>query len=436
MEVRPGYKQTEIGVIPEDWEVQRLGDLFAFSGGFPASRAQLSDEGHCYLHYGDIHVASKATIDTSTDLQYIPRLMVPLREVPPRSLLEDGDVVFVDASEDDEGVSKHIVVKNAAGIPFISGLHTIVAKPLTNEISPDYRCYCFQSAAIRQQFLFYAAGTKVKGITKTNIAKLLLPIPPLEEQRAIAAALSDVDALLGALDRLIAKKRDLKQATMQQLLTGQMRLPGFSGEWEVKRLGELGSFLKGNGVKREEANSGDLPCIRYGEIYTHHNDYVRSFYSWISREVAATATRIRRGDLLFAGSGETKEEIGKCVAIVDDREAYAGGDIVILRTTNVDPMFMGYYCNTPAVNAQKSSRGQGDAVVHISAAALASVEVMLPPIAEQTAIAVVLSDMDAEIAALEARRNKTRALKQAMMQELLTGRTRLISEAAPRKDPC
>jgi type I restriction enzyme S subunit len=137
--------------------------------------------------------------------------------------------------------------------------------------------------------------------------------------------------------------------------------------------------------------------------------------------------RLRKGDLLFAGSGETKEEIGKCAAFVVDVEAYAGGDIVILRANDVDSTFMGYVLNAPIVAAQKASRGQGDAVVHISAGALASISVVVPSVEEQTAIATVLSDMDAELAALEARRTKTQALKQAMMQSLLTGRIRLVT---------
>lgn len=249
------------------------------------------------------------------------------------------------------------------------------------------------------------------------------------EQDAIATALSDADALIGALDKLIAKKHDLKQATIQQLLTGQTRLPGFSGEWETKRLGDVGTFLKGSGVRKDEALSGNLPCIRYGELYTHHDDIVRTFNSWISSEVAQTATRLVYGDLLFAGSGETKEEIGKCAAFVGASEAYAGGDIVIFRSREVDPIFMGYYCNMGFIAKQKASKGQGDAVAHISAASLATVEIKIPSAAEQAAIAQVLSDMDAEITALEARRNKTRALKQGMMQELLTGRIRLWPES-------
>jgi type I restriction enzyme S subunit len=213
---------------------------------------------------------------------------------------------------------------------------------------------------------------------------------------------------------------------MQELLTGKRRLPGFSGKWETKRLGEFGFFLKGSGVSKSEALSGALACVRYGELYTRHNDYIRGYYSWISVEVAQTATRLVRGDILFAGSGETKEEIGKCAAFLDQREAYAGGDIVILRTRDSDPLYLGYYLNTEPVARQKASRGQGDAVAHISSAALSAIEVTIPKPAEQSAIAAILSDMDAEIAALEAKLAKARQVKQGMMQELLTGRIRLI----------
>lgn len=258
------------------------------------------------------------------------------------------------------------------------------------------------------------------------VERIKTALPPLREQAAIAEELSDVDALLDGVDQLIAKKRHIKRAAIQQLLTGRARLAGFNGDWSERRLGELGSFLKGSGVKKDDAKTGSLPCVRYGEIYTRHSDCIRQFHSWISPDVAATATRLMEGDLLFAGSGETKEEIGKCVAFLDSGEAYAGGDIVILRPTGVDPKFMGYYLNTDAINAQKASKGQGDAVVHISAAALSNVVVRIPSLDEQRAIAEVLSDMDSEIAALDARREKTAQVKRAMMQELLTGRTRLV----------
>lgn len=216
--------QTRLPGFHGEWGVKTLGDLFNFSGGYSASRDQLSSEGHCYLHYGDIHGATKTTIDVRADYQNIPKLDIPLKRVASKFLLEDGDVVFVDASEDDEGVSRHVVVVNKDKKPFISGLHTIVAKSKTNELAHEYRRYCFQTAAIRQQFVFYAVGTKVSGISKTNIAKLKMPVPKVPEQTAIAEVLTDMDLELMALGKRQEKTRALKQAMMQELLTGRTRL--------------------------------------------------------------------------------------------------------------------------------------------------------------------------------------------------------------------
>jgi type I restriction enzyme S subunit len=140
------------------------------------------------------------------------------------SLLEDGDVVFVDASEDDAGTSRHVVVVNKDNTPFISGLHTIVAKSKTDELAHEYRRHCFQTDAIQRQFIFYAVGTKVSGISKTNIAKLRLGVPSIPEQNAIARVLSDMDSEIAALEQRRNKTRALKQGMMQELLTGRTRL--------------------------------------------------------------------------------------------------------------------------------------------------------------------------------------------------------------------
>jgi type I restriction enzyme S subunit len=216
--------QTRLPGFHGGWEVKRLGDLFNFSGGYSASRDQLSTEGHCYLHYGDIHGSNKTCIDTDADFQNIPKLDIPLKRVSPASLLDDGDVVFVDASEDDAGTSKHVVVVNKSKKPFISGLHTIVAKSKTDELTHEFRRYCFQTPAIRQQFLFYSVGTKVSGISKSNIPKLTLSFPSVPEQTAIASVLSEMDGELTVLEQRREKTRALKQAMMQELLTGRTRL--------------------------------------------------------------------------------------------------------------------------------------------------------------------------------------------------------------------
>lgn len=216
--------QTRLPGFQGEWEVKSFGDVFVFSGGVSASRDQLSADGHCYLHYGDIHTSSKTWIDVDLEKASIPRLKVDLRSVPAKSLLKDGDVVFVDASEDDVGTSKHVVVRNASDIPFISGLHTIVAKQREVRMARDYLSYCFQTVKVRRQFTFYAVGTKVSGVSKSNIVNITMPIPPKDEQVAIAAILSDMDAALTTLESRRAKTAALKQAMMQELLTGRTRL--------------------------------------------------------------------------------------------------------------------------------------------------------------------------------------------------------------------
>ena len=280
--------------------------------------------------------------------------------------------------------------------------------------------YCFSHRDLTP-FLTRQGAGRYK-LTKNVLIGIPCALPPPPEQKAIAKALSDADALIESLEQLIAKKRQIKQGARQELLRPK-------DGWTATNLGSLGVFLKGNGIRKDETLSGDLPCVRYGEIYTKHNDYIKAFYSWISPAVAATARRLKCGDVLFAGSGETKEEIGKCAAFVDDIEAYAGGDIVILRSEGANSMFLGYYLNTAPINRQKASKGQGDAVVHISSAALADIDLTIPPIEEQTAIAKILTDMDAEIATLGKKLAKARQLKQGMMQELLTGKTRLVESS-------
>ena len=432
MELRSGYRKTEIGIIPEEWEIKTFNELFDFTGGFSASRDQLSSEGHYYLHYGDIHGSAKSYIDSRADSQDIPRLNIPLKQVSPGSLLKDGDVVFVDASEDDEGASKHVVVVNKDNLPFISGLHTIVAKSRTDELVHDYRRYCFQTSSIRQQFRFYAAGTKVLGISKSNIRRLLLPIPLFPEQRAIAEALSDVDGLLRGLDWLIAKKRDLKQAAMQQLLTGQTRLPGFTGEWEVKRLGNHVTFLR-NGVnsRAELRVEGDVKYLHYGDVHACNEVFMSpESMPALPAIKAATLDRLFDGDPIFADASEDIVGVSKSVEItnVGSTEVVSGLHTIAARFDKqiLADGFKGFLQFCPSFATHLRRLAAGTKVYATNRAHIASAEMQLPTVAEQTAIAAVLSDMDAELAALEARRDKTRTLKQAMMQELLTGRTRLV----------
>lgn len=253
----------------------------------------------------------------------------------------------------------------------------------------------------------------------------LIPLPATEvEQRAIATALSDVDELLAAQERLIAKKRDLKQAAMQQLLTGQTRLPGFSGEWEVKRLGSIAEFHKGKGLPKSALSPyGPEPCVHYGELFTQYGETI--FETTNRTHSFAQEFRSIANDVVMPTSDVTPCGLAKASCVICDG-VILGGDILVIRTNPelICGPFLSYMIRRE--EDQVLRLVSGTTVFHLYGADMKKFSFKCPSIEEQQAVVNVLSDMDAEIAAHEARRAKTRDLKQAMMQQLLTGRTRLI----------
>jgi type I restriction enzyme, S subunit len=412
MELRSGYKHTEVGVIPEDWDSVLLDSVAKRGSG------HTPDKKHPEYWDGDVKWISLKDSER-LDTLYISDSAA---KITPAGIANSSATIHPVGTvvlSRDAGVGKSAIMSDEMAVS-----QHFMAWQCGPRINNIYLYYRLQ--AQKPEFERIAMGNTIKTIGLPYFKSFQLPLPSIEEQRAIAAALSDVDALIASIDRLIAKKNDVKQATMQDLLTGKRRLPDFSGEWKVKCLGEVGTFSKGKGIRKDEVIPDGIPCIRYGEIYTQHNDYVKSFGSFISPRTAKQSQILCKGDLLFAGSGETAEEIGKCVAFLGDEEAYAGGDIVIFTPTGQDSKYLGYLMNDSTIVKQKSRMGQGDAVVHISARNLAQLELNLPSLPEQAAIATILSDMDADIATMEQKRDKTLMLKQGMMQELLTGRIRLI----------
>ena len=412
--VPPGYKRTEVGVIPEDWKVLPLCVCLhkAPDYGINAAAVAFDDNLPTYLRITDIE-----------DGHFSPAPQVSVKH--PNAVaffLNKGDLVFARTGA---SVGKSYLYNPIDG-PLVFAGFLIRISPDLAVLEPAFLAYYSQSKRYWSWVATMSIRSGQPGINGQEYGTLQLPLPETGEQRAIAGALSDVDGLIAALDKLIAKKRAIKQATMQQLLTGKTRLPGFSGKWRACTLGDVGLFSKGRGIKRADVSDYGVACIRYGELYTRYHDYVITPVSRISSEVALTAQPIKTGDLLFAGSGETAEEIGRCAAYIGEEATYAGGDIIILTPTGQNSFYLGHLINHETVAAQKARLGQGDAVVHISSRNLARVEIELPPVEEQTAIAAILSDIDAELAALEQHRDKTKQIKQGMMQELLTGRVRLV----------
>lgn len=203
--------------------------------------------------------------------------------------------------------------------------------------------------------------------------------------------------------------------------------------WSVKKLGELGSFSKGSGITKNDLVSEGIPCVRYAELYTKYNFVISNCISFVSEEVSKTAKPIKYGDILFAGSGETKEEIGKCAAYISRISAYAGGDNIILRPFQDNSIFLSYFLNT--VGRRYLNRlGQGDSIVHIHAENLKKVYIPIPPLPEQEKIAGILGTWDEAIEKLSNLIEQKKLLKKGLMQKILTGKTRLKGFPQPWKE--
>lgn len=421
-------KQTEIGLIPDDWEVKSLGEVATIVGGGTPSTLNSA-----YWN-GDIQWFTPAELSDSKKYVSKSERTITERGLKESSakLLPKGTVLLTTRAS----IGITAILENPASTN--QGFQSLIAK---NNCCSEFLYYVIP--LIKDEMLSRASGSTFAEISAKKLSTITFQLPPLPEQQRIAKALSDVDALISTTEKLIQKKKNIKQGAMQNLLTGKKRLPGFGpqnkspaykqtelglipDDWEVKKLSEFGTFSKGSGISREESNTGEYPAVRYGELYTTHNDYIKSFYSHISYEVASKSKKINKGDLLFTCSGETKEDIGKCVAFIGNEKAYAGGDLLILSpTVNIDSLFYGFLLNTTVAVKQKSSMAQGDAVVHISAESIGKIRVPFPSKEEQTSIANVLSSMDKEIETLNTKLEKYRNLKTAMMQQLLTGKIRL-----------
>lgn len=190
--------------------------------------------------------------------------------------------------------------------------------------------------------------------------------------------------------------------------------------WELKNLNEFGSFSKGKGISKSDVKKKGLPCVLYGDLYTKHKDHIKLFSNFIDKETSEKSHEIKKGDMLFAGSGETAEEIGMCAAYLDDDVAYAGGDIIVFTPKINDSRFLGYLMNHELVNRQKYKLAQGYSVVHLYSSHLKQISVPLPPLPEQKKIAEILSTWDRAIETLEQLIAKKEDLKKGLMQQLLT----------------
>lgn len=412
MELKPGYKHTEVGVIPEEWEVKALGEIATIATGNTPPTSDASNYGDEFLFVGPVDMGENKFI-TRTEKGLSKKGFAMSRRFPEHSIL----FVSIGSTIGKCGIATVELTSNQQ-------INAVFPSPA---FSANYLFYaiCTTAPKIKAQ----AGEQAVPIVNKTQFSETAVALPPLHEQRAIAEALSDVDSLLDGLDRLIAKKRDLRQAGMQQLLTGQNRLPGFHGEWEEKTLKQVAEIT--TGVNKPISEMGN------GALYVTVQDLYAGTFIRINRlgrirvseaEIASKALIV--GDIVFGKSSVKREGIGypSMFAGCNEPVVFSGFAYCARARHGIsDATFLFYALRSEKTRRWLIDNSQASALTNINQGIADAIPIRMPPtIHEQIAIATVLADMDAELAAMKQRRTKTRNLKQAMMQELLTGKTRLV----------
>ena len=390
--MKAGYKQTEVGVIPEDWDANRLGAVVTFQRGF--------DLPHRSRRRGVVPIISSAG---TTD--YHDTALVSSPGVVTGRYGTIGEVFYVEE-------------------PFWPLNTTLYVRDFHGN-DAKFVYYLLQ----RFDFEIFSGKSGVPGVNRNDLhaEEVVLPTGK-SEQSAIATALGDVDALLAAQDALIAKKRAIKQGAMQELLTGKRRLPGFSGEWEACRIGDMAQVKTGPfGSTLHESDYVQVGTPIITVEHLGEFGVTRQNLPLVSDEDCKRleAYSLRVGDIVFSRVGSVDRN-----ALIRDGECgwLFSGRLLRVRPdrTRAFPPFVSYQFHTEKFRNSVLAVAVGQTMASLNTAILNILVVELPPIAEQSAIASVLSEMDVELTALETQRTKTAQLKQGMMQALLTGRIRLI----------
>lgn len=384
------FKDTEIGRIPEDWEAKALGDVLSVGNG----------RDYKHLPFGNIPVYGTGGYMTSVS-----------------DYLHDGETVCIGRKGTIDEPQYHTgKIWTVDTLFYTYGFQNVCVK---------YLFYLFN----RIDWKKYNEATGVPSLTSKNILAIIAQFPILSEQTRIATALSNIDALISELGRLIDKKRAIKQGAMQQLLTGKKRLKGFSEPWVEKKLGENATILRGGSPRPIEdyiTDSQDgLNWIKIGDVKPD-DKYFRKTAEKIKKEGLAKTRQVKKGDFILSNSMSFGRpyilDIDGCIhdgwlVIQDYQEAY-------------DMQFLYYVLCSDGVKNQYIAMAAGSSVQNLNKEKVANVILNAPVyLEEQTAIASVLSSMDAEISALEAKKAKYEQIKQGMMQQLLTGKIRLVETA-------
>ena len=414
------FKETEVGRIPEDWEVKPLAEIGTFSKGAGISRAEALSGIIPAIRYGEIYTChndyikvfhsfiSQSVADSSAQIYY-------------------GDVLFAASGETKEDIGKCVAYTDKEQA--FAGGDIIILHTNTEQFDAKYCGYALNAKYVVKQKSQRGQGDAIVHIVPRDLASIQFAFPPKSVQRHIATALSNVDALISELGRLIEKKRAIKQGAMQQLLTGKKRLKGFSEPWMQKKLGEDATILRGGSPRPIEDYITDsqngLNWIKIGDVKPE-DKYLRKTAEKIKKEGLSKTRQVKKGDFILSNSMSFGRpyilDIDGCIhdgwlVIQDYQEAY-------------DMQFLYYILCSDAIMNQYVSMAAGSSVQNLNKEKVANVLLYAPTsLQEQSAIASVLTSMDNEISALAAKKAKYEHVKQGMMQQLLTGKIRLVENA-------
>jgi len=417
-EVKAGYKKTEIGIIPEDWEVISFEKAFYFLSTASYSRAEILKNGDIkYVHYGDIHTK----LEHFLDFKNFELPTIKNEQLKTYSLIKDGDLIMADASEDYEGIGKSVEVKNIENDKGISGLHTFLLRGKEGVFSNGFKAYLHSNKIIKTQYDKLATGLKVYGVSKGNLKSIQIPLPPLPEQKAIAQVLSDTDHLIQSLEKLIAKKRLIKQGAMQKLFNPKKG-------WVVKKLPQVCWFQEGPGLRNWQFTKNGMKVINVTNLVDGYLALEKTDRHISNKEFEKMYKHfeIDENDIVMASSGNSYSK----VAVVRKQ------DLRLLMNTSVirfkplqgfDYNYLLIFLKSALFKDQIDLLITGGAQPNFGPFHLKKIDIAIPPTKEeQSSIASIISDMDAEIETLEKKQAKYKALKQGLMQNLLTGKIRLV----------
>jgi len=426
--VKPAFKQTEVGVIPENWEVEPLGDLTTLmTNGFVgvATRHYAKNES------GVLYIQGYNVEENAFNFHGVKYVTEAFHRQHLKSCLREGDLLTVQTG--DVGLTT-VITADLVG----SNCHALIISRFDRKRAvPKYVSLYLNSAPGRARLKLIETGTTMKHLNVGDMLHFAIPLPSLlVEQQAIAEALSDADALIESLEQLLAKKRQIKQGAMQELLTGQKRLPGFeqkSGckqtdlgsvpeDWDVIPIGQAAQCLIGLTYSPNDVRSFGTLVLRSSNVQNGCLAFDDNVYVEMELPVRVIT---QEDDILICVRNGSRQLIGKC-ALIDEAAAGSafGAFMAVLRSKSSRFLFQQFQSH---ILKRQISDVMGATINQITNKDMAAFKVIWPVLeSEQTAIATVLADLDAELAALETKLTKARQLKRGMMQELLTGRIRLV----------